>query len=114
MAPIMAISAIIDVTTAGFVAPEDIIVFHILAFGPKPDVSGERGIPDSPDADEVRAARLWSVPGIADTSWDSWVRMLVPAAWADDAPCATNPAGLVVCCGALNGVTFEAAAELAA
>lgn len=117
----MAMSAIIDVTTAGLVAPDEVIVFQILAFGPRPPVSGEsrmpERIPESPDPDDVEdvgEASCCNVVGMAETSCESWLCVLVPAAWPDAAPWASRPPGLVVFCGALNGVTFDAAAELAA
>lgn len=82
----------------------------------------ELRIPESPDADEVDApgdARFCSVVGIEETSCDSVdctpAPVDVPATWAPVAPCASNPAALVVCGAAVNGVTFAvAAAEFAA
>jgi len=38
----------------------------------------------------------------------------VPAAWVTAALCTADPAGLVVCGAAVNGVTWVAAAEFAA
>jgi hypothetical protein len=76
-------------------------------------------IPDSPDdddVDELGDTRLCSAVCIVDISCDSVDCAPVPvdvlAAWA---LCAANPAALVVCGAAVNGVTFAvAAAEFAA
>jgi hypothetical protein len=74
--------------------------------------------PDVDDADELGDARLCSVVGTVETSCDSvdcTVPAELPAAWAPAAPCAANPAELVVCGAAVNGVTFVVvAAEFAA
>jgi hypothetical protein len=79
-------------------------------------------IPESPEVDDVGElgdARLWRVVGTAETSCDSVdctpVPADMPAACALVGPCAANPAGLVVCGAAVNGVTLAVvAAEFAA
>jgi hypothetical protein len=79
-------------------------------------------IPESPepdDVDDAGDARLCSVVGIVEISCDSVdctpVPVDVPVAAATAAPCAADPAPLVVCGAAVNGVTFTVvAAEFAA
>jgi hypothetical protein len=78
--------------------------------------------PESPDVDEddeMGDARLCSVVWSEDINCDSVdcapVPVDVPATWVLAAACAANPAALVVCGAAVNGVTFAvAAAEFAA
>lgn len=74
--------------------------------------------PDVDDEDDAGEARLCNFVGTVEVSCDSAVCVLVPAdvavAWLTVAACPSSPAALVVCCGAVNGVTVEAAAEAAA
>ena len=72
-----------------------------------------------PNAEDKGDARLWSAPVIEEVSCDSTdcapVPIDEPADWELAAACAANPAPLVVCGAAVNGVTDAvAAAELAA
>src|ERR1700747_1218510 len=71
-------------------------------------------IPESPDVNEVGDARPFSAVGSVDVSGDSAdctpVPIDEPAAWAPAAPCAANPARLVVCGAAVNGVNFAVVA----
>jgi hypothetical protein len=78
-------------------------------------------IPESPDVDDVDElgdARLCSAVVIVEISCDSVdctpVPVDVPVAWAAAAPCAADPARLVVCGAAVNCVNVEAAVELPA
>src|SRR5579875_1574913 len=76
-------------------------------------------IPPSPDdvddADDVGDARFCSAVGTAEVNCDSVDCVLVPAAvpdaWVTAAAWPASPAGLVVCAGAVNGVTLAAAAD---
>jgi hypothetical protein len=78
--------------------------------------------PESPDVDDVEElgdVRLCSAVCIEEINCDSVdctpVPVDVPAAAETAAPCAADPAPVVVCGAAVNGVTFAvAAAEFAA
>jgi hypothetical protein len=86
--------------------------------GPVVEVA-EEVAPNAEVKEDKGDARFWSAPVIAEVSCDSTdctpVSIDEPADWALAAPWAANPARLVVCGAAVNGVTSAvAAAELAA
>lgn len=73
---------------------------------------------DEDDVDDAGAASPCSVCGMANIACDSvaWVFEVadVAVAWATAAPWVASAVGLVVCCGGVNGVNVDAAAEEAA
>ncbi|MGH7734440.1 MAG: hypothetical protein ACREOE_12255 [Gemmatimonadales bacterium] len=72
-------------------------------------------VDDIDDVEDSGEASPCSVAGTADIACDSTICVFaaaeVPVAWATAAPWAANPPGLVACCGGVNGVNVEAAAE---
>ena len=70
--------------------------------------------PDEDDVDDTGDAMLCSAVGRAEVSCDNVACELpaeVPVAWVTARDCPANAPGLVVGAGAVNGVTFDAAAD---
>jgi hypothetical protein len=73
------------------------------------------GVSNDVTADDSGEVSSCSAVGTVEMSWVSAAWMLVAArvlaVWAKTAPCAASPAGLVVCCGGVNGDNVAADAD---
>lgn len=67
------------------------------------------------DGDDSGEARPCNAEGSIEVTWVSaacvFVTIELPLTWATTAPCAASPAGLATCCGEVNGVNIDAAAD---